>query len=74
MQVRQLTYISGTIDGIRWPGIGQTIDLAPHVCESLIANGFCEAVAPTSKREIAAADPTVETAAIKPATRRTPKA
>jgi hypothetical protein len=74
MQVRQLIYISGTIDGVRWPGIGETIDLAPHVCESMIASGFVEAVAPTSKREIAAAAPTVETAAVKPATRRTPKA
>ena len=73
MQVRQLIALSGTIDGIRWPGIGEVIDLTPAVCESLIANGFAEAVTP-SKREIAAADPTVETAAIKPATRRTPKA
>lgn len=74
MLVRQLTFISGTIDGIRWPGIGETIDLAPHVCESLITAGFCESVAPTSKRETAAADPSAETAAIKPAARRTPKA
>lgn len=74
MQVRQLIALSGTIDGIKWPGVGETIDLAPHVCESLIANGFAEAVAPISKREIAAADPTVETAAIKPAARRSPKA
>lgn len=74
MQVRQLISLSGTIDGVGWPGIGEVIDLAPHVCESLIANGYAEAVAPTSKRETAAADPTVETAAIKPAARRTPKA
>ena len=44
MQVRQLIALSGTIDGIKWPGIGETIDLAPHVCESLIANGFAEEV------------------------------
>ena len=74
MQVRQLIAISGTIDGIKWPGVGETIDLADHVCESLIANGYAEQVPSSPKREIAAADPAVETAAIKPAARRAPKA
>lgn len=74
MKIRQLIDISGTIDGTVWPGKGEVLDLADHVAADLIANGYAEQVASSPKREIAAADPAVETAAIKPAARRAPKA
>lgn len=74
MKIRQLIDISGTIDGTPWPGRGETIELADHVSAHLIAIGYAEAVASSPKRETAIVEPTVETAAVKPAGRRTPKA
>ena len=75
MRIRQLTDISGTIDGVEWPGRGNEIDVADHVAADLIEHGFAEQVAGRAKApkvETAAVDPVDETAAApKPRARRT---
>lgn len=63
MRICQLVDISGTIDGVTWPGRGCELDVSDHVAADLIANGFAEPVArKTAKVEAAAVEPVTETA------------
>jgi hypothetical protein len=68
MRIRQIVDISGTIDGVEWPGRGQELDLSDHVAEDLIANKYAERVDAPSKSapkiETASANPVEETASV----------
>ena len=73
MLIKMKVAITGTIDGQDWPSIGGEINLADHVAQDMIDNGFAEKVekaAKAPKAETASVDPVVETAAVKPARAR----
>lgn len=44
MKVRMKIAITGTRDGVRWPGVGGEIDLPDHEAMRLCANGRAEPV------------------------------
>lgn len=44
MKVRMKIQITGTRDGVRWPGVGGEIDLPDHEAMRLCANGRAEPV------------------------------
>lgn len=70
MLIKMKVTMTGTIDGKELPGVGGEVELADHVAQDMIANGYAEKVEKASKAskvETTSVDPVVETAAVKPA-------
>lgn len=65
--------MTGTIDGKDWPAVGGDIEVADHVAQDMILNGYADKAdkpAKAPKVEAAAVDPVEETATVKPARAR----
>lgn len=51
MKVRMLEPVQGTVDGVRYPKVGDEFDIADAAALKLIEKGRAEAVAEPEKRE-----------------------
>ena len=45
MKIRMKIQLTGTRDGVRWPKVGEVVDLPDHEAARLCANGRAEPVA-----------------------------
>lgn len=60
MKVEMCARISGTRDGVDWPGIGETIELPNDEAVSLIGGGLARAVAAVVETATVAAGETAD--------------
>lgn len=51
MKVRMLEPVAGTVDGVRYPRVGEEFDVADCAALKLIEKGRAEAVAAPEQRE-----------------------
>lgn len=50
-KVKMLQQISGTRDGVRWPDVGETVDVPEGEADALVAQGYAEKVGKSTEGE-----------------------